>query len=47
MTCMHKQRDRRPGFAELMPALLAVHRRLGGELPRLGRELFAPGLSRA
>jgi len=40
MICMSKERDLRPTFEELAPALLRMHRRLGGELPRLTRKLF-------
>jgi serine/threonine-protein kinase len=38
--CMSKDRDLRPTFEELAPALMRMHRRLGGELPRLTRKLF-------
>jgi serine/threonine protein kinase len=40
MVCMSKRRDLRPSFEELAPALARMHRRLGGELPRLTRKLF-------
>jgi serine/threonine protein kinase len=40
MVCMSKDRDLRPTFEELAPALMRMHRRLGGELPRLTRKLF-------
>jgi serine/threonine-protein kinase len=40
MTCMQKPREARPTFTDLLPRLLKIHRRLGGELPRLGREQF-------
>ena len=40
MVCMSKDRDHRPTFEELAPALMRMHRRLGGELPRLTRKLF-------
>ncbi len=37
---MDKDRERRPTFEELAPALLRIHKRLGGQLPRLTRPLF-------
>jgi serine/threonine-protein kinase len=40
MDCMDKDRDRRPTFDEMAPALARVAGRLGGELPRLTRKLF-------
>jgi serine/threonine protein kinase len=40
MICMSKDREHRPTFEELAPALMRIHRRLGGELPRLTRKLF-------
>ena len=40
MSCMGKDRERRPTFEELVPALLKVHRRIGGSLPRLTRPIF-------
>ncbi|HEY0710309.1 MAG TPA: hypothetical protein VGG33_26105, partial [Polyangia bacterium] len=39
-SCMDKDRERRPTFEELAPALLKVHRRVGGALPRLTRPIF-------
>jgi serine/threonine protein kinase len=40
MSCMDKDRERRPTFEELAPALHKVHRRVGGALPRLTRPIF-------
>jgi eukaryotic-like serine/threonine-protein kinase len=40
MSCMDKDRERRPTFEELAPKLLRVHKRLGGGLPRLTRPIF-------
>ena len=40
MSCMDKDRERRPTFEELAPKLLRVHKRLGGALPRLTRPIF-------
>jgi serine/threonine protein kinase len=40
MSCMDKNRERRPTFEELAPALMRVHKRLGGGLPRLTRPIF-------
>jgi eukaryotic-like serine/threonine-protein kinase len=37
---MDKDRDRRSTFEELAPALMRIHKRLGGQLPRLTRPLF-------
>ncbi len=37
---MDKDRDGRSTFEELAPALLRIHKRLGGQLPRLTRALF-------
>src|SRR5262249_17799641 len=47
MACMDKDREKRPTFEELAPALLRVHKRLGGGLPRLTRPIFTlpPGVS--
>jgi serine/threonine protein kinase len=42
LTCMQKRREQRPTFGELLPRLVRLNRRLGGELPRLGREQFGP-----
>ena len=39
-TTMDKDRERRSTFEELAPALLRIHKRLGGHLPRLTRALF-------
>ncbi len=40
MSCMDKDRERRPTFEELVPTLMKVHKRLGGGLPRLTRPIF-------
>jgi serine/threonine protein kinase len=40
MSCMDKDREKRPTFEELAPKLLRVHKRLGGGLPRLTRPIF-------
>jgi serine/threonine-protein kinase len=40
MSCMDKERERRPTFEELAPKLLRVHKRVGGSLPRLTRPIF-------
>jgi serine/threonine-protein kinase len=37
---MDKDRDKRSTFEELAPALLRIHKRVGGQLPRLTRPLF-------
>jgi eukaryotic-like serine/threonine-protein kinase len=37
---MEKDRDRRSTFEELAPALVRIHKRIGGQLPRLTRQLF-------
>jgi eukaryotic-like serine/threonine-protein kinase len=37
---MDKDRERRATFEELAPQLLRIHKRLGGQLPRLTRPLF-------
>jgi eukaryotic-like serine/threonine-protein kinase len=37
---MDKDRERRSTFEELAPALMRIHKRLGGHLPRLTRPLF-------
>ena len=37
---MDKDRERRSTFEELAPALMRIHKRLGGQLPRLTRPLF-------
>jgi eukaryotic-like serine/threonine-protein kinase len=39
-TTMDKDRDGRSTFEELAPALARIHKRLGGQLPRLTRPLF-------
>jgi serine/threonine protein kinase len=44
VACLAKDREQRPTFARLLPALAALDRRLGGALPRLGRKPFAAGL---
>jgi eukaryotic-like serine/threonine-protein kinase len=41
MSCMDKDRERRPTFEELAPALMRVHKRVGGGLPRLTRPIFS------
>ena len=41
MSCMDKDRERRPTFEELAPTLQRIHKRLGGELPRLTRQIFS------
>jgi serine/threonine protein kinase len=40
MSCMDKDREKRPTFEELAPLLLRVHKRVGGSLPRLTRPIF-------
>jgi serine/threonine-protein kinase len=37
---MDKDRERRPTFEELAPGLVRIHKRVGGQLPRLTRPLF-------
>jgi serine/threonine-protein kinase len=37
---MYKDREKRPSFAEIAPRLSRIAGRLGGELPRLTRQLF-------
>jgi serine/threonine protein kinase len=41
MSCMDKDRERRPTFEELAPLLMRVHKRVGGGLPRLTRPIFS------
>jgi serine/threonine protein kinase len=41
MSCMDKDRERRPTFEELAPALMKIHKRVGGGLPRLTRPIFS------
>jgi serine/threonine protein kinase len=41
MSCMDKDRERRPTFEELAPQLMRVHKRVGGGLPRLTRPIFS------
>ena len=40
MACMDKDREKRPTFEELAPALLRISKRLGGQLPRVTRPIF-------